>query len=112
MEKNMINEEFFTSKPIKGIVFVVLVLFSILTGNALWQQGFIGIFEEAMKSPGSMQIFVDLFIALCFALGWVWYDTKKTNRSFLPWLIITLIAGSYGPLLYLLFRKPSKDKSL
>ena len=52
----MINEEFFTSKPIKGIVFVVLVLFSILTGNALWQQGFIGIFEEAMKSPGSMQI--------------------------------------------------------
>ncbi|XSZ46964.1 hypothetical protein ACP8HZ_07245 [Francisella noatunensis] len=34
---------------------------------------------------------------------WMYHDARRNNRKILPWLILTLIAGSFRPLLYLLF---------
>ena len=110
LDNSGIGSDFFASKSVKSIVFVILVLFSILTGIALWQDGILGIFAVPLKSAGGLQIFVDLVISLSIVLVWIWYDTKKTNRSFLPWLILTLSIGSFGPLLYLLFRKSNQTE--
>jgi hypothetical protein len=34
-------------------------------------------------------------------------DAKTVGRSAVPWIVLTLIAGSFGPLLYLLTRRPT-----
>jgi hypothetical protein len=52
-----------------------------------------------------MQIFIDLVIALSLVMVWMWRDAKNTQRNIGPWIIITLVAGSLGPLLYLITGK-------
>lgn len=83
----------------------VLGLFSLFTLNALWHHGYWGIVASLFQSAASLQVFVDLVIALVLVLLWMWADAKKTQRRFWPWLLLTLTTGSFGPLLYLLFRK-------
>jgi hypothetical protein len=102
-------EQILSSRLTKLVILVILFLFSILTGFAVWEDGMIGIFLGQFKTFGGAQVLIDLMIALSFILVWMWFDTKKTGAMFLPWFLITLIAGSYGPLLYLLFRKSNQN---
>ena len=46
-----------------------------------------------------------LVIALGLFLVWMWRDAKAAGRNPWPWLVLTLVAGSIGPLIYLLGRK-------
>lgn len=92
------------SKNISRIAIVAtLIPFSILTALAVWHHGFLGIFQLEFQNYGTAQVFFDLVIAEILLLVWMWSDAKKTNRVFWPWALITLTAGSFGPLLYLLF---------
>jgi uncharacterized membrane protein YfcA len=52
-----------------------------------------------------MQIFADLVIALSLVMVWMWRDAKNTGRNVWPWIIATLVAGSFGPLLYFITGK-------
>ena len=47
----------------------------------------------------------DLVIALTLVMVWIWHDAKATGRKTWPWIVATLVLGSFGPLLYLLTRK-------
>jgi uncharacterized membrane protein len=76
-----------------------------ITALALWHDGLVGIFAATASSYGSMQIFADLVIALTLVMIWMWGDAKKTRRNIWPWLILTLVAGSFGPLLYFIAGK-------
>jgi hypothetical protein len=87
---------------------VTLVLFGALTAVALGHHGFRGIFETIFQSWAGVQVFVDLAIALSLVLVWMWRDAKATGRKIGPWIVITLVAGSFGPLLYLLTRTSPK----
>ncbi|MCY7307865.1 MAG: DUF2834 domain-containing protein [Rhodoferax sp.] len=87
------------------ILVVVLVLFFALTAVALWQYGYWGILEPHLRSFGAAQVLADLVIALGIVLVWMWTDARKPGRVFWPWLLWTLAAGAFGPLLYLLLRK-------
>lgn len=91
------------------VIILVLIPFSILTAVALWQHGFLGIFEMEFQNFGTAQVFADLVIAEVLALVWMWSDSKRSNRLFWPWAFVTLTAGSFGPLLYLLFRKTDES---
>ncbi|WP_338780158.1 DUF2834 domain-containing protein [Metabacillus sp. FJAT-52054] len=95
----------------KKLIIAVLVLFTPLTVMAVVQNGFLGIFAKAFQNYATIQIFVDLLIASFLILIWMWFDAKKTNRSFWPWALLTLAAGSFGPLLYLLFGKGKRSKT-
>jgi len=87
------------------ILVLVLVLFSALTAVALRQHGYWGILEPHLRSFGAAQVLADLVIALGVVLVWMWTDARKSGRVFWPWLLLTLAAGAFGPLLYLLGRK-------
>ena len=94
------------NKPLFKVFLVTgLILLSLLTAAAVVQHGFVGIFSEAFQNFATIQIFVDLLIALIFVLIWMWFDAKKNNCPFWPWALLTLAAGSFGPLFYLLFYK-------
>lgn len=95
----------------RTLLLATLVLFGALSGLALWQHGYWGLFEPAFKSLASAQVLADLAIALTLFLAWMWRDAKALGRNPWPWLVLTLATGSFGPLLYLLTRPPVEIKA-
>jgi hypothetical protein len=90
----------------RSLLTIVLILFGALSAVALWQHGYWGIFEPHFKTWGAGQVLADLVIAVTLAMVWMWHDAKATGRNVWPWLVLSLLAGSFGPLLYLLTSKP------
>jgi hypothetical protein len=86
------------------ILVLTLTAFLALTGVALWQHGFLGIFAPLFQSSAGLQVFFDLVIALSLFLVWMWRDAKAAGRNPWPWIVLTLAVGSIGPLIYLLIR--------
>ena len=68
-------------------------------------EGLAGILGAIAHTSGPMQIFADLIIALTLVMVWMWRDAKNTGRNIWPWIVITLVAGSFGPLLYFITGK-------
>ena len=46
--------------------------------------------------------FVDLTIALSLITVWMWNDARDRGISVLPYVAVTLLLGSIGPLIYLI----------
>ncbi len=84
------------------LLILVLAAFSVLTALALWHHGYWGILEPHFRSFGAGQVLADLVIALTLVMIWLWRDARTGGRNPWPWIGLTLIAGSFGPLLYLL----------
>ncbi len=85
----------------RTLALVILVPFTLLTAWAVAEVGYLGIIDYQRHSPGGVQVFVDLVIALVLVLIWMVSDAKKAGRNPWPWVVVTLAAGSFGPLLYL-----------
>lgn len=95
----------------RNLIAIVLVLFGALTAAALWQHGYWGIIEPHFQTFGAAQVFADLVIALSLVMVWMWRDARAAGRSPWPWIAATLALGSFGPLVYLLTRRPASDGS-
>jgi hypothetical protein len=93
-----------TSTMQRTLLSLVLLAFGALSAVALWQHGFWGILEPHFKTFGGAQVLADLVIALTLFMVWMWKDAQDTGRNPWPWIVLTLAAGSFGPLLYLLTR--------
>ena len=91
----------------RAVLVVVLGAFLALTAAAVWRHGYWGIFEHQLQNAAGLQVLADLGIALALALIWLGRDAKTAGRNPLPWLVLTLAAGSFGPLLYLLTKRRS-----
>jgi hypothetical protein len=90
----------------RALTVVTLVLFSVLSAAALWRHGYWGIVAPHFQSLGAAQVFADLVIALVLVMTWMWRDARAAGRSPWPWIVATLAFGSFGPLVYLLVRRP------
>ena len=87
---------------------LVLTPFSVVSVLALWYHGYWGIWQPLFQSWGAAQVLMDLAIALSLVMAWLWRDARQRGRNPWLWLVITLLAGSFGPLLYL-FTRPQKN---
>jgi len=91
------------------ILIITLVLFLALTALALRHHGYWGIIAPAFQNFAAAQVLVDLVIALCLFLIWMWRDAKAAGRNPWPWTLLTLATGSIGPLIYLLVYKTGEN---
>lgn len=89
----------------RSILILILIPFSVLSAIALWQVGYWGLLAPHFQTFGGGQVLADLVIALMLVMVWMWRDAKATGRAIRPWIVATLILGSFGPLVYLLTRK-------
>ena len=90
----------------RALIVITLFLFAALTATGLWQAGITGIVAPHFQSFAGGQVFADLVIALSLVIIWIWHDATACGRNPWPWIVATLALGSFGPLLYLLTRKP------
>jgi hypothetical protein len=90
----------------RSLIIVTLILFGALSAVAVRDHGYFGIFSLHFQTFGGLQVLVDLVIALALVMVWMWRDAQATGRNVWPWIIATLALGSFGPLAYLLTRKP------
>lgn len=87
----------------KPFAIAALIPFTALTVYALYDVGFVGVFEHQFATSGGVQVWVDLAIAVTFFMGWLIPDAKRTGRNPWPYIVITLVFASFGPLLYFAF---------
>ena len=87
----------------------VLADFVALSAYAVYTEGYFGFLDAGLEfaaaSTWGPQIIADLLVALSVALGWVVADARKRELAYWPFVVLTLTAGSIGPLAYLVHRE-------
>ena len=83
----------------------VIVSFGALSAVALLDVGYWGILQPHFQSWGAAQVFADLVIVAALACIWMVADARERGRSAWPFVALTCVAGSFGPLLYLVMRE-------
>lgn len=84
---------------------IVILAFGALTVMALLDVGYFGIFLPHFQSLGAGQVLADLVILAILACFWMIGDSRHSGVSPWPYIAITLVAGSFGPLFYLVARE-------
>lgn len=93
------------------LAILILIPFTVLSAYALWDVGYIGIWDYQRHSSAGLQVIVDLVIAMVLILVWLVPDARKAGKNPWPWVVLTVVTGSFGPLIYLIFRKSSAEKA-
>jgi hypothetical protein len=90
-------------------LFVVIGLFGALTAVALADVGILGIFRPHFQAWGPAQVFADLVILAVLACLWMVTDARDRGLNPWPFVVLTGLAGSFGPLSYLVLRELRAD---
>ena len=93
-----------TSARDKTLIAVALVPFTALT-IASFTEGTNAFPMAIMHSFASMQIYMDLVLAVLVLCFWMHRDASAAGRNPWPWIVGALIVGMFSPLLYLLTRR-------
>jgi hypothetical protein len=88
------------STAARVVVGIVLMAFADLNAYVVWQYGYMGFWELATANAATIAVMVDLTIALGFVTVWMWRDARRRGIALAPYLALTALLGSIGPLLY------------
>lgn len=97
------------------IALIVLVLFSMYT---VWimliaEQSLVAFGLELISQPDTAQLVIDLYLMAALACFWMAKDNRSRGGSFatvLPYLFLTSVFVSVGPLLYLVVRGFQRER--
>ena len=87
------------------LLIVVIGLFGVLSALALMDVGYLGIIAPHFQSLGAGQVFADLVILALLSCVWMVADGRARGINPWPFVIVTLVAGSFGILFYLVWRE-------
>ncbi len=87
------------------VLAIVLVDFAALTAYAVYHYGYLGFFAELLANAVTVTAAVDLVIALVLVMIWMVRDAARRGIAVAPYVVITLLTGSIGPLAYLIRRE-------
>ena len=96
---------------------LTLLLFTAYTVFSMSQaeQSLLQFGIQIMSSLDTAQVVIDLYILAALACIWMYHDNKSRGNSFVsvvPYLLITAIFVSIGPLLYIVVKGFSKQSSV
>jgi hypothetical protein len=83
----------------------VIAAFAAITIEALLEVGYFGLVEQQLRSWAGIQVLLDLVIVCVLACIWMANDARRRGLSSWPFILLTLVAGSFGPLAYLVVRE-------
>lgn len=84
---------------------LLLAAFAALNAWVVYEHGYVGFFEQVLANSATVAVLVDLTIALGLVTVWLWGDARDRGVSPLPYVLLTAVFGSVGPLLYLFRRE-------
>jgi len=87
------------------VLLVVLADFLAFTGYVLVEHGYIGLWRAAFANLATMQVLFDLVVVGLLAAVWIVQDSRRRGWNPWPFVVLTVAAGSVGPLLYLIRRE-------
>lgn len=93
----------------RTLLITVTAAFALFSAAVVAHTGLFGFYRQLLDSPAAWQTLVDIGIALVLVLVWMHQDARRHGRAFWPWVPVTLLLGSFGPLLYLL-RRPAAPR--
>ena len=88
----------------------VLAVHSVLSAYALRDFGYVGLWRLPFRDSGTIQLFADLTVAMLLVTVWMVRDARTSRVPIARYLVLTVAAGSFGPLLYLLHREWRRPK--
>ena len=86
----------------RSLAIAIIVPFTILTVWAFVDDGSGGFSRAISYNLSSLQIWIDLIIAMLIWCAWVLKDAKENGRTGWPWAIAGLIFGAFSPLIYMI----------
>jgi len=81
---------------------LVTIAFAVLSGVALADVGYFGVLEPHFQSWGGAQVLADLAILALLSCAWMVEDSRRSGVSPWPFVVVALVAGSFGILFYLI----------
>lgn len=87
------------------MLLMVTAAFGVLTAVALADVGYLGLFEPHFQSWGGGQVLADLAILAVLGCIWMVADARRSGVNAWPFVVLTLAAGSFGVLFYLIRRE-------
>lgn len=89
----------------------VLADFAALNVYAASQYGYLGVWQLATANAATLTILADLTIALSLVTIWMVRDARQRGVALAPYLVLTAVLGSIGPLLYLFRRAEAPQQA-
>ena len=88
-------------KAIRLLVGLVFLVFTAESVYVLYSHGVMGFLALATANDVTRLLVADVLLALSIVAVWMVTDARERNTSAAPYLAITALLGSSGPLLYL-----------
>lgn len=90
------------------VLWVITLAFGAYSLWAMAKVGYLGIWQGGFSGIGATQVTLDLIVSSVLLIGFVVRDARATGRTWWPYALITLVAGSFGTLAYLLWPSASR----
>lgn len=87
------------------LLLALLAAFQAISGFAVYQHGYLGLWRLIGQDSGTVQLFSDLTVAMLLITSWMGRDSRTSGVPAWPYILLTIAAGSFGPLSYLLHRE-------
>ncbi len=84
---------------------IILLAFVAYSTQVVLEHGFAGAFTAAVANSASVQVVIDLVIALILIASWVYRDASAKDLSAPLYAALVLCLGSIGTLIYLIRRE-------
>ena len=86
------------------VLAIILLAFGAQTAYVTLLHGS-ALFDLAFANPVTILLCVDLTIALGLIISWMIVDARERGSNPWAYVVLTLLTGSVGPLLYLIRRE-------